>query len=303
MTYLTLSTATRPLAETGLSLSPIGWGMWRYRGDDLAAAEARAMAALEAGLTLFDTADVYGPDNGETFGAAEALFGRVLKVNKSLRGQIVLASKGGILPPVPYDSSAAGIIAACEASLARLGVETIDLYQIHRPDHLAHPAEVAAAMDQLRRAGKIRAVGVSNHTPAQTAALMAHLPFPLAAIQPEFSALAIDALSDGVLDQAMQHQLAVLAWSPLGGGRLAEPAGDARAKRVADVLDRLAAAQGATRGAVALAFILAHPARPIPLIGSQDPQRIREAPQALQVKLTREDWYAVLVAARGAAMP
>jgi aryl-alcohol dehydrogenase-like predicted oxidoreductase len=277
--------------------------MWRFRGDDLVAARARVDAALEIGCTLFDTADIYGPDNGEPFGAAEALLGRLFATDKALRGRMVLATKGGIIPPTPYNSSAAYLVDACEASLRRLGVDTIDLYQIHRPDLLAHPAEVASAFDRLRSAGKIREVGVSNHTAEQTRALMAHLPFPLASVQPEFSALAYAPLEDGVLDLAMEAGLGVLAWSPLGQGRLGRVGADETSRRVIAVLDAIAHREGVSRTAVAYAWVLQHPSRPVVLIGTQTPERIREAAEAYRASLTREDWYAVLVAARGEPMP
>src|SRR5471032_2506136 len=173
----------RKLGKSDIEVSLIAWGMWRFRGDDVNAARSRIEAALDAGMTLLDTADIYGPDNGEPFGAAEALLGRVLKAQPSLRGRFVLASKGGISMGVPYDSSAAYLRHAVDASLQRMGVEHIDLYQIHRPDLLAHPAEVAETLAGLRKAGKIGEVGVSNYTAAQTTALQAHLPFPLACIQ------------------------------------------------------------------------------------------------------------------------
>ena len=259
-------------------------------------------AALEAGLDLFDTADVYGPDNGEPFGAAEALLGRVFAEAPSLRDGIVLASKGGIELGAPYNSGAAYLVQACEASLKRLGSEVIDLYQIHRPDMLAHPGEVASALEKLRQAGKIREAGVSNHTPAQVAALQAHLPFSLASVQPEFSALAIAPLTDGVMDQAMQLGLVVLAWSPLGGGRLVSGEGE-RSVNVIAALAPVARSAGVSVSAAAYAWIMAHPAAPIPLVGTQTPSRIRDATDALKVTYSREEWYSVLVAAKGEKLP
>jgi 6-dehydroglucose reductase len=296
-----------PLGSSGIEVAPLGWGMWRFAGADLHSARRRIDAALEIGCTLFDTADIYGLGTADGFGGAEALLGQVLRADRSLRDQMVLATKGGITPPVPYDSSAKYLIEACEASLKRLGVDCVDLWQIHRPDLLAHPAEIAAALDRLRAAGKIRAAGVSNYTAAQVDALAAHLPFELASIQPEFSALAIEPLSDGVLDLALRRRLAVLAWSPLGQGRLGGAAGqstaDGRADAVAAALDVVAARAGVTRTAVAYAWVMAHPTRAIPLIGSQNPARIREAAQAYAVHLSRAEWYRILEASRGARMP
>ena len=289
--------ATRRLGR--YEVAPLAWGMWRYRGDDVRAARMLVETALETGMTLFDTADVYGPDNGEAFGAAESLLGRVFAEAPGLRDRMVLASKGGIVPGTPYNSSAAYLVEACEASLKRLRVERLDLYQIHRPDLLAHPAEVAEAFAKLRAAGKIAEAGVSNYTAAQARALGAHMPFALASTQPEFSPLAIAPLSDGVLDHALETGLAVLAWSPLGGGRLsADPRG-----AVAQALDTLARREGVPLSAIAYAWIMAHPSGAIPIVGSQQPARIREAAAALKVRLTRADWYAVLTAARGEPLP
>ncbi len=294
-------TADAPLGASGLIASRLGWGMWRLAGTGPQALEL-AHTALDAGMTFFDTADIYG-FGGQGFGAAEERLGEAFSLDAGLRGRVVLASKGGIDPGVPYDSTAAYLIAACEKSLRRMRTDVIDLYQIHRPDLLAHPAEIAEAFDRLRQAGKIRAAGVSNYTAAQTRALAAHMPFPLVSTQPEFSALAFEPLHDGVLDLAMEQGLAVLAWSPLAQGRLAAADGDATARRVIAALDLLAVREGVSRAAVAIAWVLAHPARPVALIGSQTPQRLQDAAAALRVQLSRTDWYGVLVAARGAAMP
>ena len=292
------------LGKSSLSVSPLAWGMWRFSGDDVSAARRRVEAALEAGLTFLDTADIYGPDNNEPFGAAEALVGRVLKEAPHLRHQIVLASKGGIVMGASYDSSPAYLESAVEASLSRMGVEVIDLYQIHRPDHLAHPAEVALVLTRLRQAGKILEVGLSNHTSAQVAALQAHLSFPIACIQIEFSPLVVGSLYDGTLDQALETGMAVMAWSPLAQGRLADgPTTDDRVPAVRLALDEIAARHGVSRTVAAYAWLLAHPSKPIPIVGSQRPGRIAEAPAALAVTLTRAEWYAVLTAARGAPLP
>lgn len=302
MAYLPAPAESLALGQSGLMVSPIAWGMWRFAGDDVKAARARVDAALDAGITLFDTADIYGPDNGEPFGASELLLGRVFVEDRSLRDRMVLATKGGIVIGTPYDSSAAYVGHAIDASLRRLSVEHVDLWQVHRPDILTHPMELGRALEDAHRAGKIGAVGLSNYTPSQAAALMAHLPLPMVSHQPEFSALRIEPLADGLFDQAMQHGMAILAWSPLGGGRIADPKDD-RARRVADVLDAKAAEFGVSRTAAAFSWIMAHPARPIPIVGTQNPARIAQIPDALKPRWTRADWYAVLVASMGENLP
>ncbi len=293
---------TRTLGPDGPAVSPIAWGMWRFSGNDVAAARARVEAALSAGITLFDTADIYGPDNGEPFGASEALLGRVFAESRALRDQMVLASKGGIIIGVPYDSSAAYIASAIDASLTRLGIDRLDLWQIHRPDILTHPQEMARALENAVTAGKIGAVGVSNFTLAQIAALRTHLTIPLATTQPEFSALALGPVESGELDMAMEHGTAVLAWSPLGQGRIAQPTND-RERAVAEALDAVANAQGVSRTAAAYSWIMAHPAGAIPIVGSQQPARIADATDAMKVRWTRTEWYAVLVASRQEPLP
>ena len=302
VSYLKSPDRTVALGDTGLTVSSIAWGMWRFAGEDVTAARTRVEAALDAGVTLFDTADIYGPDNDEPFGAAEALLGRVFAESPALRDRMVLATKGGISMGVPYDSGATYLADAIDASLERLGCERVDLYQIHRPDLLTHPQEVARALDDARQAGKIVAIGVSNHTPAQTAALAAFLTVPIVSIQPEFSALATAPLFDGVFDQAMQRDMAVLAWSPLGGGRLAKPE-DERSRKVVALLDAKAEEGGVDRCAVAYSWIMAHPARPIPIVGTQNPSRIATIPDAYTPRWTRAEWYAVLEASLGEKLP
>ena len=290
-----------PLGRGGPAVAPIAWGMWRFAGNSVAEAQALVEAALDAGITLFDTADIYGFGE-QGFGEAEALLGRVFATAPALRRRMVLATKGGITPPMPYDSSPAWLGRAIDDSLARLGTEGVELWQVHRPDILTHPQELARTLEDAHRAGKIGAIGVSNFTPAQIDALAHYLTVPLATNQPEFSPLHLGPLVDGQFDQAMRMRLAILAWSPLGGGRIAAPT-NAREEAVAAALDRVATAQGVSRTTAAFAWIMAHPARAIPIIGSQNADRIREAAAATAVRWTRTQWYDVLVAARGEALP
>lgn len=302
MTYLPHPSESRVLHEGGPSVSSIAWGMWRFRGSDIGAAQSRVEAALDAGVTLFDTADIYGPDNGEDFGAAERLLGQVLARAPDLGKRMVIATKGGIIPGTPYDSSQAYLTSAIDASLQRLGVERVALWQIHRPDILTHPVEIARALEAAHAAGKIGAVGVSNYTAAQVEALASHLRLPVVSVQPEFSPLAIGPLSDGVLDQAIARNMTVLAWSPLGGGRLASPTTD-REREVSAALDEVAQAYGVSLAAAAYSWIMAHPAHPIPIVGTQTPARIAEIPDAFKPRWTRASWYKVLTASLGAPLP
>jgi predicted oxidoreductase len=292
----------RKLGRTDIEVSPIAWGMWRFRGDDLHAARSRVEAALDAGITLFDTADIYGPDNGEPFGAAEALLGRVFHQAPSLRQRMVLATKGGIRLGVPYDSGAEYLRSAIDASLARLGTERVELWQVHRPDILTHPQELARTLEDAHRSGKIAAIGVSNFSVAQTAALAHYLTIPLATQQPQFSPLYLEPAQNGLLDQAMVMNLTVLAWSPLGGGRLGHP-DDERTRAVAALLDERASDAGVNRAAAAFSWIMAHPSRPIPIVGTQKVDRIAAIPQALKVEWTRQQWYRIFEAALGQKLP
>lgn len=286
----------------GPSVAPLSWGMWRFAGRSRAEAAALVHAALDAGITLLDTADIYGFDGTSGFGDAEALLGEVLAAEPGLRDRMVLATKGGIRPPLPYDQSPAYLAEAIDASLKRLKVDRIDLWQIHRPDILAHPQETARALDAARSAGKIGEVGVSNFTQLQIAALGAFIGRPIATTQPEISPLRIDCFENGELDQATVLGIIPMAWSPLGGGRLAEPV-TAREKAVADALDAVAADRSVSRTVAAYSWLMAHPAGIIPIVGSQQASRIAEAAQALTVQWTREEWYAVLVASRGEKLP
>ncbi|MGH6697283.1 aldo/keto reductase [Sphingopyxis sp.] len=303
MTRLLKPLRSRPLGNSGPMVSALAWGMMRFHGDDVPAARALVDAVLATGITLFDTADIYGRVHGEDR-KAETLLGQVFSEDRSLRDRIVLATKGGIVSDVPYDSSATHIEAAIDVSLKRLQVDRVDLWQIHRPDILTHPSEIARALDKAHALGKIAAVGVSNYTVAQTEALRLALPhdLKLTSIQPEFSALQRDPIETGLLDAALVNDYAVLAWSPLAGGRVATP-GDDREHAVAAALDVVANEQGTSRSAVALSWIMAHPARPIPIIGSQTPARIADCADALHVEWTRADWYDVLAASRGEKLP
>ena len=282
-------------------VGPVAFGCWRLTGTD-DATERTVNAAVDLGMNLVDTADVYGLDwGGSGFGTCEEALGRLLARRSGLRDRIVLATKGGIIPGQPYDSSSRYLVEACEASLRRLATDHVDLYQVHRPDMFTHPDEVFAAFTNLRSRGLVREVGVSNHTLAQTTLLEARLSFNLATVQPEFSAAHLEPLRDGTLDHCMKKSLVPLAWSPLAGGRIAT--GEGIRPELTAVLDELAAREAVTRSAVAIAFVLAHPSAPVAIVGSQDPGRLAEVAAATGVRLTRTDLYRIVEASEGAPLP
>ncbi len=308
--------APRRLGPDGPEVGPLALGLWRFTNSDVGANAALVEAGLDCGMNLVDLADVYGLDwGGIGFGACEANLGAVLDARPELRERMVLATKGGIVPPLPYDSGAAALRAACDASLRRLRTDRIDLYQIHRPDIFTHPAELADTLDGLVATSKVSAVGVSNYTPAQTRALAAHLDHPLVSTQPEFSVACLDPMRDGTLDLCAETGMVPLAWSPLAGGRLMRQnplaggrllfEGDDGGVRpeLLETLDKLAEREGVDRAAVCLAFVLAHPTAPVAIVGTQRIDRLAAAQAALRVHLDRNDVYDLVEASEGMPLP
>lgn len=286
---------------TDTSVFPIALGCWRMTGSD-ESNQQLVHTAIDAGVTLIDNADVYGLDWGGThFGACEEALGRVFAATKGLRDKVILATKAGIVPGTPYNSSRDYIVSACEASLTRMGVEHVDLFQIHRPDVFTHPEELAEALQSLQQRGLIREIGVSNYSPTQTLALNAFLNDGLVTTQPEFSALHLEPMRDGTLDLCMEAGITPLAWSPLAGGRLAN--GKDASPELLSVLDALAERENVTRSAIAIAFVLAHPSAPVAIVGTQQPERLHELVRATTVTLTRTDVYSIIQASDGVPLP
>ena len=312
---------TIPLGVSSLASSRLAYGCWRVAGTwdpaevtpaSRAAGRRALIAAYESGYTLFDNADIY------CRGEAERILGEALREVSGMRERVVITTTGGIRPggdpqpdsPARYDFSATYLIHACEQSLRRLGIETIDLYLLHRPDFLADPEEIAQAFSQLRAAGKVRHFGVSNFRPMLVTALQAACPMPLVAHQVEISLAKLDAFTDGTLDQCLIERITPMAWSPLaagliGGGatRLLPSQKPYQPERFVPAVDAIAGAHGVSRTVVALAWLLNHPARILPIIGTTNPDRIHEATKATELELTREEWYRLLIAARGEPLP
>ncbi|MEK0415954.1 MAG: hypothetical protein RL352_1351 [Actinomycetota bacterium] len=286
----------------GMSFGRYGLGLWRFTTESVADATTLISVAVDNGVTLLDNAAVYGRNwGGKGFGAAEELLGAVLKQSPALRNKVCIATKGGITPGIPYDQSPATLRRECEDSLRRLGVERIDLYQVHRPDLFAHPRETAETLMALRREGKIDRVGVSNFTPAQHEALAAHLDVPIETSQPEYSAAALGPLRDGTFDLCMREGVVPLAWSPLAGGRLVT--GENVRPELIAVIDEVAKARGTTREQVAYAFVLSHPARSVVLLGTQKPERIIAATSSPVQSLDRAELYRIVAASEGRPLP
>lgn len=270
------------------------------------------IAAFEAGYTLFDHADIYGA------GLCEEIHGRLMKDMPEMRRRIFIATKCGIRfggepnadSPHRYDFSSEYILKSCEGSLKRLQIEMIDIYQLHRPDLLMNPAEIAEAFDKLHKQGKVRYFGVSNFSPSFITTLQSALSARLVVNQVEIHLGRLDCFYDGTLDQCLASNITPLAWSPLGGGFLgAGGKVEMRNSRYAQLtlllqtLDETARKYNTSRTVIALAWLMKHPSKIIPIVGSNTADNIREAAKADDVELSRDDWYRILVAARGTPLP
>jgi predicted oxidoreductase len=280
-------------------------GVWRIGQWGLSPAELVALieGCLELGIDTFDLADIY---HGRQ---CEPMFGAALRASPALKSRLKLISKCGIALVTPerplhrvqhYNTSRGHIVASAEHSLEVLGVERLDLLLIHRPDPLMDADEVAEAFSDLERAGKVAAFGVSNFLPHQFDLLQSRLNTPLRTNQVEVSLLQTETLFDGTLDQAQRLRIGPQAWSPLGGGRLSTlPADSALGAALARLGQRL----NATPEQLAIAWLLHHPARIHPILGSGHLARLRLLAEAENILLERQDWFELLEAARGHKVP
>ncbi|NTF33533.1 aldo/keto reductase [Rhizobium skierniewicense] len=287
-----------------ISLSRIVYGMWRVGDDDdtsTAHVQAKIEACLAQGITTLDQADIYG---GYT---AEAILGEAFKASPSLRDKVELVTKCGIVAPAGrhsgarvkhYDTSADHINASVEASLRDMATDHIDLLLIHRPDPMMDPDETGAALDQLVVSGKVRSVGVSNFRPWDFSLLQTHMESELVTNQIELSLGETSALTNGDLAFLQERNLAVMAWSPLGGGSLMTAGGT-----LADAMADIANDQGVDSAAVAIAWLLRHPAKILPVLGTNNLTRIAAISQANQVVMDRQMWFELYTLAKGHAVP
>ncbi len=259
---------------------------------------------MELGIDSFDHAPVYGG------GACEQIFGeQVLKKEPELRGKIKLITKAGIILPgqqgnkhIYYDSRKKSLLAEVDASLKRLCTDHVDLLLIHRPDVLGDPAEAADALEEIVASGKALNVGVSNYEPAQFEALQKYLSFPLAVNQMEFSVKSTYNFFNGVVDTAMRYGTGLMAWSPLGGGSVFAGA-DEQSVRLRTVIQKIADNYHTKMDVVMYAWILRHPADIMVITGTMNADRLKSAVDALELRLTYDEWYAILAASRGFDVP
>ncbi|MDR3709620.1 MAG: aldo/keto reductase [Capsulimonadaceae bacterium] len=311
------SIPTQRLGTTGPIVSRIGLGCMGLSGgatpdnltDEIIARGIEAFrAALAAGITLYDHADIYGRT------ACEMVFKHCLNAVDGVRERIVIATKCGIRGGY-YDLSTDYILKSLEGSLSRLGIDYVDVYQMHRPDPLAHPRDTAKALKRLLDEGLVKHIAVSNYFPEQLRALETYLDsrciisnqisLSLARLEPFYEG-ELPWLGSGILDYCMSKEITPLAYSPVGKGWLTgqKPIPDDHPNKVAlentvTELRKIATDKRATPGQIALAWLLAHPAGIIPLVGSNNPEHIADGARAATITLTREEWYALWRAARG----
>ena len=271
------------------------WGIWdaNFKTADY---QRMIEKSLELGFTTFDHADIYGDHT------TEAEFGEVLKSHPELREQMEIVTKCGILRVCDnkpqhyikaYDSSKEHILQSAEDSLRQLGTDYIDVLLLHRPDFLMNPDEIGEAFELLYRSGKVRSFGVSNFTKSQVEMLSESV--PVGTHQLEISVKALQAFSDGTLDQCTKDGIVPMAWSPLGGGDL--PAA------LVEELKKWADEFGTTPQVIALAWLMQHPAGILPVIGTTKEDHLVKSKEALSIKLDRQQWYSIYQASTGVRIP
>jgi predicted oxidoreductase len=295
------------LGSTGVEFSRLVYGVWRLADDaDTSVGNVRAKidACLEQGITTFDHADIYGDYR------CEALFGQALAADPTLRQRMQLVSKCDIAlvsATFPnrrlkhYDTSAAYIRNSVDTSLTKLHSDQLDLLLIHRPDPFMDAAETGAALDTLVDSGKVRALGVSNFVHWDWRLLQQHMKHRLVVNQIEMNLLQREAFTDGTLASMQLDGLAAMAWSPLAGGALF---GDSpAAQRLRPLLHRLAEQNSSSPDQVALAWLMRHPAGIMPVVGTNNIERVRALSGAGAIRIDRETWFELWSAASGQDVP
>ena len=311
------------IGNTPLEVSQIGLGSASLSRDRNKAIIA-IRSALDQGINFFDHADIYGN------GRCEEIFAAIWDEIPGLRDKIVLQSKCGVRragdpdehATFRYDFSYQHITKSVNGSLRRLKTDHLDILLLHRPDALIEPEEVARAFDHLQQEGKVRFFGVSNHTASQIQFLQKYLDQPVVANQLQLSVMHTNLIDEsiiinrsdypeptrgeGTLEFCRMHEITIQAWNPLASGivsgkPLAVP--DERIEKTAALVAKIAEQKGVSKEAIVIAWLLRHPARIQPLIGTMNPTRIAGACQAGGVKLSREEWYILFESGRGRKLP
>ncbi|NGN97341.1 aldo/keto reductase family oxidoreductase [Grimontia sp. S25] len=295
------------IAPQGPELSELVQGYWRLGEWGMSPQERLTFMKkhLELGITTVDHADIYGGYQCET------LFGEALKLEPSLRDSMEIVSKCDIKlvsQSAPerkinhYDTGEAHILQSVDNSLSRLGVDSLDVLLIHRPDCLMDADEVADAFEKLHTAGKVKHFGVSNFSPSQYNLLQSRLDKPLVTNQVEINPINFDVAHDGTLDLMQQLRIRPMAWSCLGGGAIFSSDSE-QAVRLRTTLTEIAEELGVTMEQVIYGFVIRHPSKPLPIVGSGKFERVESAVQAMSVELIREQWYRIWVASKGHGVP
>ena len=279
------------------SISRIIYGMWRLADDINTSSKHisdKVNLCLDQGITSFDQAAVYG------LYSAEALFGEVLKANPSLRQKIEIVSKCGIVNPSDryagvsvshYDTSREHIFNSVDASLKNMATDYLDLLLIHRQDPFLDHHETGKALDDIIKSGKVKEVGVSNFKSWDFTLLQSAMKSHLVTNQIEMSLAATDSFTNGDLAFHQEQATTIMAWSPLGGGKLMKDKGI-----LGKALKKIAVNQNVDIAAVAVAWLLAHPARICPVMGTNNLNRIAKISDAMNVKMDRESWFELYTA-------
>ncbi len=296
------------IAPQGPDFSELVQGYWRATEWGMTPQQRLTFLKqhIDLGITTVDHADIYGGYQCEQW------FGEALALDPSVREQIQIVSKCDIklcTPDFPhrkinhYDTSAAHIYESVNNSLSRLGIETLDVLLIHRPDCLMDADEVAEAFNELQKVGKVKHFGVSNFAPSQFELLQSRLHKPLITNQVEINPMNFDVAHDGTLDQLQRLRTRPMAWSCLAGGELFSGQSE-QAVRVRKELEQLKDEMGAdSLDQVVYAWVRRLPAQPLPIIGSGKIERVEAAVKALSLEMTREQWYRVWVASKGHGVP
>lgn len=291
-----------------LSFSRIIHGLWRLADWNQSKEDTLSLILhnIENGITTFDHADIYGSYT------CEALFGEALNLQPSIREKMEIVTKCGIVLPSDnrpehkthhYNTSKQHILASVENSLQNLKTDYIDLLLIHRPDPFMNGEEVAEAFTQLKEEGKVRHFGVSNFKDHQWNMLQSYLPFPLITNQIELSAYNLENFEDGTLNLCQEKRVAPMAWSPLAGGAIFRGE-DEKAIRLQHALNKIQEETGAKGiDEVLYAWLLNHPAKIMPIVGSGKKERIQHAIDSLSISLNHDQWFEILQTSMGHDVP